>query len=281
MIGGHIKRRRRHNLKAAVVSIEGRNIDEAWFCILSNLNKARKYRITKGSFEGSYRYEFDKLDGIINKPIEYNDAGIRLPLAVTVPNGCAPPTDEDSIYNYYKNYLLSGSITKNEHYKYGTFIVGGQLYIPDIDDNKNIKNIKYKIVNVPNQLEWAIEHYCQIKNGKKNFGNNHCYIQLGYPEMLLGYDIEENYSSPCLRGIDTKIIFDEKENKYYLCFHVYFRSWDLWSGFPTNMGGLALLMEYMVTAIGVEIGYLSFSSIKAHFYDFSINSVIQRCGLGQ
>lgn len=272
-------------MKPRVVSVEGKNVDETWFQIVLNINNARKYKITKGSFCGSFRYEFDKLEGVITNPIQYNDSGILLPLAVTVPEGCSAPTTDEKIHEYYKKYLLNGKVEDNEHYIYGGFIVGGNIKVPHMTfdcgpvdkDGMRIAKTGDEVIMIPDQLHWVLNHYMGEDGKGSNFGNNHGYIQVGYPELNQGYDLEENYSTPCLRGIDTKII--EENGKFYLCCHVYFRSWDLWTGFPTNMGGFALLMEYMATYLGVEIGYLAFSSIKAHFYDYTISSVAARSGI--
>jgi thymidylate synthase len=128
------------------------------------------------------------------------------------------------------------------------------------------------ILSVPNQLQWCIDHY-----KKKGFGNNHCTLNIGYPESNLAYDQPyknetDRGTSPCLRLIDTSI----KDNK--LCFHTVFRSWDLYGAWPVNMGGMVMLMEYMSEELGVEIGSLSFSSLKLHCYDFQISSLKQRLG---
>ena len=50
---------------------------------------------------------------------------------------------------------------------------------------------------------------------------------------------------PCLRGIDTRI----RDGRLH--FFVYFRSWDLWNGFPANLAAIQLLKEYMAQEIGV------------------------------
>jgi thymidylate synthase len=39
-----------------------------------------------------------------------------------------------------------------------------------------------------------------------------------------------------------------------LHFILYFRSWDLWAGFPSNLAAIQLLKEYMGQEIGVEDG---------------------------
>ena len=68
---------------------------------------------------------------------------------------------------------------------------------------------------------------------------------------------------PCLRAIDTRIL-DGKLN-----FVVYFRSWDLWAGFPSNLAAIQLLKEYMASEIGVDDGELVASSKGLHLYEYS------------
>jgi len=68
---------------------------------------------------------------------------------------------------------------------------------------------------------------------------------------------------PCLRGIDTRIR-DRRLN-----FFVYFRSWDLWAGFPSNLAAIQLLKEYMASEIGVGDGELIAMSKGLHLYEYS------------
>ncbi len=68
---------------------------------------------------------------------------------------------------------------------------------------------------------------------------------------------------PCLRAIDTRIR-DDKLN-----FFVYFRSWDLWAGFPSNLAAIQLLKEYMAGEIGVGDGEIIASSKGLHLYEYA------------
>ena len=68
---------------------------------------------------------------------------------------------------------------------------------------------------------------------------------------------------PCLRGIDTRV-----ENGR-LHFIVYFRSWDLWAGLPSNLAGIQLLKEYMASELGVEDGELIALSKGLHLYEYA------------
>jgi thymidylate synthase len=67
----------------------------------------------------------------------------------------------------------------------------------------------------------------------------------------------------CLRCIDTRVRYGQ------LHFIVYFRSWDLWAGFPSNLAGLQLLKEYMASEIGVDDGELFAISKGLHLYSYS------------
>jgi thymidylate synthase len=87
-------------------------------------------------------------------------------------------------------------------------------------------------------------------------GTNQAYMTVGNLEALLLKD------PPCLRGIDTRIRYGK------LHFMVYFRSWDLWNGFPANLGAIQMLKEYMAEEIGVEDGEIIAASKGLHLYDY-------------
>jgi len=68
---------------------------------------------------------------------------------------------------------------------------------------------------------------------------------------------------PCLRGIDTRV----RDSKLH--FIVYFRSWDMWAGFPSNLAAIQLLKEYMAGEIGANDGELIAMSKGLHLYEYS------------
>ena len=68
---------------------------------------------------------------------------------------------------------------------------------------------------------------------------------------------------PCLRAIDTRV----RDGR--LNFVVYFRSWDLWAGFPSNLAAIQLLKEYIASEIGVDDGEIIASSKGLHLYEYS------------
>ena len=89
------------------------------------------------------------------------------------------------------------------------------------------------------------------------YNTNQAFMAVGNEESISLSD------PPCLRAIDTRI----RDNK--LNFIVYFRSWDLWAGFPSNLAAIQLLKEYMASEIGVEDGELVAMSKGLHLYEYS------------
>lgn len=295
-------------MKFNPVFIESKTLDSCWFELLYALNeKGRKYLITEGSYKGTYRLAFDDVSGFIHYPHQR-------PLAPIVPEGALIPTNDENIEKYFIEYLMNGKIADNEDYKYGTWIVGGEYRLPKGIDNLDGMET-CKLIEVSNQLEWIINHFKE-----KGFGNEHCYLTVGYPESNFAYDLpytneQERKTSPCLRGLDFRIIskhvfkckncnFEYEPSQYeriikdnihhtrfnceciihgfdeikedYLLTKVIYRSWDLYSGFPVNMGGFTLLNEYVANELGIEPGPLSFTCKSLHCYDFEIEPMLIR-----
>jgi thymidylate synthase len=75
---------------------------------------------------------------------------------------------------------------------------------------------------------------------------------------------------PCLRLIDTRIIDGR------LHFVLYFRSWDLWAGLPSNLAAIQLLKEYMCQEIGVEDGSIVAVSKGLHLYEYTYGLALKR-----
>jgi len=259
------------------VFIRGKDINDMWFLLLREVwDHGRKNKIDSGSFEKeTYRLEFDFVSGTIEFPT-------TRPLSPIMPEGLPQITTDEVIKDYFTNYLMNSILEKNEHYKYATWVAGGRYMLPsatfEVVNNTFYNNRNDIEVKVPNQVEWCIKHFKE-----KGYGTNHCYIQVGYPESNFAYDKEytnemERGTSPCLRGIDLKIVEDEGVNK--LLMFCYFRSWDLYAGWPENIGGLTMLMEYICEMLGdVEPGTLSFASKGLHCYGFQIETLKLRLGV--
>jgi thymidylate synthase len=89
------------------------------------------------------------------------------------------------------------------------------------------------------------------------YNTNQAFMAVGDSQSIFLSD------PPCLRGIDTRI----RNNKLH--FVVYFRSWDLWAGFPSNLAAIQLLKEYMSSEVGVDDGEIIAMSKGMHLYEYA------------
>ena len=97
-----------------------------------------------------------------------------------------------------------------------------------------------------------------IRMYKENgFNTNQAYMAVGDGQSIFLAD------PPCLRGIDTRVRYGK------LHFIAYFRSWDLWAGFPSNLAAIQLLKEYMAVEIGADDGQLLALSKGLHLYEYA------------
>jgi thymidylate synthase len=101
---------------------------------------------------------------------------------------------------------------------------------------------------------------------KKNKNTNQCCATIGDISSILLDD------PPCLKVVDFRI----KLNKLQM--YVYFRSNDLFAGFPVNIAGLQMLKEYMCCQIGCEDGPIYYSSKGLHLYDHQFAIARKRVG---
>ncbi len=139
-------------------------------------------------------------------------------------------------------------------------------------------------LGIPNPVaEGYLEEYLPyLMTAKKQPGEDYTYgmyLEKQIEEVIRKYK-EEGYRTnqacmnvgdqdsvflgdpPCLRLIDTRV------QDGHLHFVVYFRSWDLWNGFPANLGAIQLMKEYMADMVGVKDGQIIASSKGLHLYDY-------------
>lgn len=105
------------------------------------------------------------------------------------------------------------------------------------------------------QMRPQIDHW--IDELKKTPNTNQAILQVGQP-----YDYRLS-DPPCLRHIDMRI----QDGKLF--FFPYFRSWDLWGGFPANLAGIAVLQRFMSDSIGCGLGSITASSKGLHIYGYA------------
>lgn len=95
-----------------------------------------------------------------------------------------------------------------------------------------------------------------VKELSKGSNTNQAVLQVAQPE---DYKLDD---PPCLRHIDMRVKDGE------LIFYPYFRSWDLWAGFPANLAAIAVLQKMMADDIGVTNGPIYASSKGLHIYGY-------------
>lgn len=240
--------------------LKATSLSDAWFQTLYKcVEKGREFVISRGSFEGQKRLEFD----FINIHITHPDTIPLLPKVNPV-LGFPDPVDENYLDDYLP-YLMTGEEKEGESYTYGQRICKANLkYLPqdykkfvdilvqetEVWENDNIvfkENNEYFL----NQMELLIWTY---KN--KGYRNNQMIMQVGSPSDMILLD------PPCLRHIDTRI----QDNKLH--FFPYFRSWDLFGGFPANLAAIEMMKQYCADQMGVKNGEIIVCSKGLHIYDY-------------
>ena len=178
----------------------------------------------------------------------------------------------------YKYKIQRGSYA-GQHRKELDFVVvqvrhpGTRPLIPDVPQG----------VPPPTSMEYVESYLPYLMTAHKGEGEQYTYgqyLEKQIPKVIKMYkedgfntnqafmavgDIKsiELSDPPCLRAIDTRI----RDNKLH--FIVFFRSWDLWAGFPSNLAAIQLLKEYMSSEIGVGDGELIALSKGLHLYEYA------------
>lgn len=78
----------------------------------------------------------------------------------------------------------------------------------------------------------------------------------------------------CLRVVDFRL-----DQKNVLHMFIYFRSWDLWGGFPANLAALQILKEFVAQEIDAEDGSMICASKGLHLYSHAIQVAAKRCNI--
>ncbi len=212
------------------IYIEARDIPDAWFqCVSEVIDKGFKYTIDQGSFAGDTRLEFDWVTVYIANPYK-EPYDLMLP---DIPDHLGIPNPVAPGYvEDYLPYLMTDDIKSKEDYTYG------------------------------NRISWQID--TMIEGLKEMPNTNQAILQVAQPtDCELG-------DPPCLRHIDMRIRdFDHPTREPVLVFYPYFRSWDLWAGFPANLAAIAVLQRYMADEIGVFTGPIIASSKGLHIYGYA------------
>lgn len=129
-------------------------------------------------------------------------------------------------------------------------------YLPYLMANAKKPNEQYTYGEF---LEPQLLEVCKMYN-EDGFNTNQACMNVGDKSSIYLDD------PPCLRLIDTRVRYGK------LHFVVYFRSWDLLSGFPSNLAAIQLMKEMMAKEIGVEDGEIIALSKGLHLYEFQYDT---------
>jgi len=232
------------------VYVEAFDLDDAWFkCLKAILEKGHVYKIDRGSFAGQHRLEFDFVTVRVKNPAHQ--------IIPVMPEGSSIPAPTDMEYiQQYLSYLVTACKTETEDYTYGERLVDPKVkFETEVDGKKMISDMPLEC----NQIEEVIKLY-----KTQGYGTNQAVMEIGMPSDIKLAD------PPCLRLIDTRIRYGK------LHFMLYFRSWDLWGGFPSNLGGLELVKQHMASEIGVGNGEIIACSKGLHLYEYAWELAKQR-----
>jgi thymidylate synthase len=218
--------------------LKAKTISDCWFQLIYNIfDHSYTQNIQRGSFEKEqYRLQYPGIAVYIEHPSV--DMVPIIPPALGIPS----PTSMEYIEDYFANYLMDPNISENETYRYSS-------------------RIQYPMPKGGTQLQRVIEML------KETPLTNQAVVEIGTPEDYdVCYGKDDKLDPPCLRLLDFKAL--PYENKIHLTLTAYFRSWDLWAGFPSNLGGLELLKQYVAGETGLENGSMYAYSAGAHIYGY-------------
>lgn len=218
--------------------IQAKTISDAWFQSIYNIfDNSYKQPIQKGSFENEqFRLQYPSLSIYIERP--WDDMVPIIPAGLGIPS----PTTMEYIEDYFARYLMNGQLAVNETYTYGS-------------------RINHPMPKRGTQLDRVIAILKETP-----FTNQAC-IEVGSPDDLdvcVGND--GKIDPPCLRSITLNVIPDESGDT--LTISTFFRSWDIWAGLPTNLGGIELLKQYIAGECNLKNGSMYAYSSGAHIYGY-------------
>lgn len=222
--------------------VKAKTISDAWFQLIYNLfDNAYTQKIQKGSFEDEqYRLQYSGIAVYIEHP--YYDMVPTIPPGLGIP----APTTKEYIEDYFVNYLMNPELSENETYRYSS-------------------RIHYRMPKGGTQLERVIEVLRETPL------TNHAVVEIATPDDLdICYGNDGKLDPPCLRLLDFKVIppAADLDNELVLTVSAYFRSWDLWAGFPTNLGGIELLKQFVAGEAALKNGPMYAYSAGAHIYGY-------------
>jgi len=241
------------------VFIKATTLPDAWFqTIYKCVEMGREFIIDKGSYKGQKRLEFDYITIQIQNPSANTFGEIEPLLPRLNPLLNIPGPVEADYINDYVPYIMTGEEKLGESYTYGKRMTKCNIrHFDKFNSDVTIDNFNDFVRSdmifgyYIDQVEIAISNF---KN--KGHRSNQEVLKICHP-------VDSVLKDPaCLQIIDLRI----QDGKLH--FFPYFRSWDLWSGFPANLAAIELLKQHMASEIGVDNGEIIASSKGLHIYNY-------------
>lgn len=247
--------------------IEAFDLNSAWYqTVKACMEDGFERPVFRGSRQGASRKELDYLNILVTNP------GHR-PLIPDVPEGIPPPTSLKYV-NEYLGYLMTPFKDDLEDYTYGERMTS-KIDISKISGaEEGHINLDMVIID---RIEGArmsedIDQLGTITEFLKNTpGTNRSIITIGRDrDLALTHP-------PCMRLLQ----FKGRYGKLHLS--LYFRSWDIWGGFPSNLAALQLMKEHIAKEAGLDDGVIIAASMGAHVYngEWEIAEAISKGGTGR
>lgn len=240
--------------------IEAKTISDAWFQLLFNLfDNSYRQDIQKGSFENEqFRLQYPGVSVYIEHP--------SMDMVPVIPAGLGidPPTTEEFNLNYFRDYIMDPELAENETYKYAS-----RIHVPVNELKWHDGQPMYRRYtgDAHTQVAWVIDML------QKTPLTNQAVIEIAEPtDIAQCYGKDGKLDPPCLRLIDFKVIpvksQDFMKADLVLTVSVYFRSWDLWAGFPVNLAGIEYLKQLVASECGLANGPMYAYSSGLHIYGY-------------
>lgn len=244
------------------VYVEAVHLDDAWWQLIRKcFMYGHEYKVAPGgSYAGQRRFEFDFVTVLVKEPWKQ--------LVPLMPEGnpIPPPASVEQCETYMADYFFTDKKSPNEDYRYGERLVAPKfrrITRPDLSKpHVETQYLGPGKVHAVGALPMGTNQYDEVirKYAHGGPGSNQCTMEIAMPNDILLAD------PPCCRLIDTRIRYGK------LHFVTYFRSWDLYAGFPVNLGGMELLKQMMVddlnsAGVAVENGSMVAVSKGLHVYE--------------
>lgn len=256
------------------------SIADAWFQLIYNLaDYGYKQTIQTGSFEGEYRMQYPGVAFFISNPD--TDMIPYIPTELNIPS----PTTQEYVEDYFVDYIMNPELSENETYRYSSRInklmPNGKTQLQDIIDEMAINPLGNQYTcEIGSPDDRAV---CFGKDGKLDppclrlidfkVVPDHIYTKGKYTSNVVNkgsvpgtsgyYDYKCNVCGhawicgtklPCTKCHPEITDDNINDTELLLTVSVFFRSWDLWAALPTNLGGIELLKQYVISEVNHRAG---------------------------